>query len=131
MFVVQATGAQLDRWFELAKPDSGVALILIGDVRSSRLGSRFVVDERGVGEFHGLDTKVRVFGLEGATAAAIEDVFRPRHADGVDEPGAAEEPPGQAGPSGPAEPRGSSEPLGSSEQPGASGSVDSLEPSGG
>ncbi len=76
VFVVQATDAQLDRWFELAKPDTGVALILIGDVRSSRLGSRFVIGDDGTGEFHGLERRVRVFGLESSTAQAIEELFR-------------------------------------------------------
>lgn len=76
VFVVQATNAQLDRWFELAKPDTGVALILIGDVRSSRLGSRFVLGDDGTGEFHGLERRVRVLGLEGSTALAIENLFR-------------------------------------------------------
>ena len=76
VFVVHATGAQLDRWFELAKPGTGVALILIGDVRSSRLGSRYVLDDNGTGEFHGLHRRVRVFGLESSTALAIEELFR-------------------------------------------------------
>ncbi len=76
VFVVQAIGAQLDRWFELAKPETGVALILIGDVRSSRLGSRFVLADDGTGEFHGLEQRVRVHGLGPSTALAIEDLFR-------------------------------------------------------
>ncbi|MDH5521872.1 MAG: hypothetical protein OEZ14_15220, partial [Acidimicrobiia bacterium] len=76
VFVVHATFAQLDQWFELAKPGTGVALILIGDVRSSRLGSRYVLDDNGTGEFHGLQRRVRVFGLESSTALAIEELFR-------------------------------------------------------
>ena len=54
----------------------GIALILIGDVRSSRLGSRFVLNNDGSGEFHGLERRVRVFGLESSTALAIEEMFR-------------------------------------------------------
>ncbi len=75
--VVRATDAKLDRWFELSRPGSGVAVILIGDVRSSRLGSRFVVGADGSGEFHGLGTKVQVFGIDGSTAAAVEELMVP------------------------------------------------------
>jgi hypothetical protein len=75
IFVVQATQARLDQWFELSRPDSGVALIAIGDVRSSRLGSRYVLHDDGTGLFQGLEAGLRVLGLEGPEALQIEELL--------------------------------------------------------
>jgi nucleoid-associated protein YgaU len=63
LFIVKTVEATTDRWLEIASPRSGIAVLLIGDMRSSRLGARLTVDSAGVGTLTPLGVQLTVNGV--------------------------------------------------------------------
>ncbi len=91
LFIINTVQANTDRWLDIAQPRSGIAVLLKGDMRSSRLGARLTVDDEGIGVFSGLDARVNVCGVLPQVAAKLADLFD----NLLDEPQSGEEPGGQ------------------------------------
>ncbi len=90
LFILNTVQANTDRWLEIATPRSGIALLLIGDMRSSRLGARLAIGDDGVGTLSPFAVELNVGGILPETAVRLGALFD-QLLDDPDESGAAPE----------------------------------------
>ncbi len=75
LYVIRTIEASTDQWLDLAQPRSGIAVLLVGDMRSTRLGARLAITDDGVGTLDPHGESLHISGVLPGAARRLADLF--------------------------------------------------------